>query len=168
MFILAQIFGIFVIIFNVIAMQMKHKNQIFFMLIFVSIFSALNFILLKSYSGCFICLFAIIQIIINYCLGKKNKPIPKILVGLYIIISIIIGTFTYKTYIDILPIICSILYTITILQKNEKRIRLISLINIILWIIYDFVSCAYTAGIADILTLVSTLIGIYRYDYKKE
>lgn len=168
MFIIAQFFGILVIIANVLSMQMKNKKQIIFMFILANLFSAINFILLQSYSGAIICSFAIIQTFINKFFEKKENNVPKAIILLYIIISIILGTITFNSFIDILPIICSILYTITIIQDQEKNIRIISLINILLWIIYDIVSQAYTAAISDSLMTISTLVGMYRLDYKKD
>ena len=70
-------------------------------------------------------------------------------------------------YTDIYDIVCSILYTLTIIQDKEKNIRRISLINIILWIVYDIVCQAYTAAISDSLMTISTIIGMYRFDYKR-
>ena len=167
MFITAQIFGILVIIANVLAMQMKNKKQIILMFILANLFSAINFVLLQSYSGAIICIFAIVQTFINKIFENKNKQVPRIVVGIYVIISIILGAITFKGYIDIVPIICSILYTLTIIQDKEKNIRRISLVNIILWILYDIVCHAYTAAISDSLMTISTIIGMYRFDYKK-
>lgn len=167
MFIVAQFFGILVIIANVLSMQMKSKKQIIFMFILANLFSAINFVLLQSYSGAIICSFAIIQTFINKIFEKKGHSVPKLIILLYIIISIILGAITFNSFIDILPIICSILYTITIIQNKEKNIRMISLVNILLWIMYDVVCQAYTAAISDTLTTISTLVGIYRLDYKK-
>ncbi len=167
MFIAAQIFGILVIISNVLAMQMKKKKQIISMFILANLFSAINFILLQSYSGAIICSFAIIQNFINKLYENRKQNVPKPLIGIYIVISILCGLITYQNYTDILPIMCSILYTITIIQNKESNIRRISLINIVLWIIYDFISMAYTAGISDIFMTISTLVGIYRLDYKE-
>ncbi len=167
MFITAQFFGILVIIANVLSMQMKKKKQIIFMFILANLFSAINFVLLHSYSGAIICIFAIVQTFINKIFENKNKQVPRWLIIIYVVISIILGAITFKSYIDILPIICSILYTLTIIQDKEKNIRRISLVNIILWIIYDIVCQAYTAAISDSLMTISTLIGMYRFDYKK-
>ena len=55
-----------------------------------------------------------------------------------------------------------------IIQKKEKNIRKISLINIVLWVIYDIIYLAYTAAISDVFTTVSTIVGIYRFDFKKK
>lgn len=167
MFIVAQFFGILVIVSNVLSMQMKNKKHIIFMFILANLFSAINFLLLQSYSGAIICFFAIIQTFINGFIENKNQQVPKILILVYIILSIILGVFAFHNFIDILPIICSVLYTITIIQSKEKNIRKISLINIILWIIYDIVCQAYTAAISDSIMTISTLIGMYRFDYKK-
>ena len=168
MFIAAQIFGILVIISNVLSMQMKRKKQIIFMFILANLFSSINFILLKGYSGAIICFFAIIQTYINKIFENKEQQVPKIVIGIYIAISIILGVITFGNIIDILPIVCSILYTMSIIQEKEKNIRRISLVNIVLWIIYDIVCQAYTAAISDILMTISTIIGMYRFDFKKK
>ncbi len=168
MFIAAQIFGILVIITNVLSMQMNNKKQIIFMFVLANLFSAINFVLLHSYSGAIICIFAIVQTFINKAFENKNKQVPITIIGIYIIISIILGAITFKGYIDIVPIVCSILYTLTIIQDKEKNIRKISLINIILWILYDIVCQAYTAAISDSIMTISTIIGMYRFDYKKK
>lgn len=166
MFITAQICGILVIISNILAMQMKNKKQIILMFILANLFSAINFVLLQSYSGAIICIFAIVQTLINKFFENKNKKVPRTIIGIYIIISIVLGAITFKSYIDILPILCSILYTLTIIQEKESKIRRITLINIILWILYDIVCQAYTAAISDFLMTISTIIGMYRFDYK--
>lgn len=168
MFIIAQLFGILVIISNALSMQMKQKRHMITMFMIANLCSVINFILLKSYSGATICFFAIIQIFINYIFERKEKEVPKIVIAGYIIISILIGLITFNTYIDILPIISSILYTLSIIQTKEKNIRKIVLINSISWTIYEFITMAYTAGLSDALMTISSLIGIYRFDYKKQ
>ena len=163
----AQFFGVLVIISNVIAMQMKKKKQIIICYVLANLFSSINFYLLNSYSGAIICLFAIFQTFINNYFEKNEKDVPKVLIVLYIIISILLGSITFNNYIDIMPIVCSILYTIIILQKKEANIRKIALINIIIWVVYDILCRAYPLAISDLITTASTIIGIYRFDIKK-
>lgn len=167
MFIVAQFFGVLVIVANVLSMQMKSKKQIIFMFILANLFSSINFILLESYSGAIICSFAIIQTLINKIFENREQKVPKLVILVYIVISIILGAITFNGFIDIIPIICSILYTMSIIQDNEKNIRKISLVNILLWIFYDIVCKAYTAAISDLFMTISTLIGMYRLDYRK-
>ena len=117
MFIIAQIIGILLIILNVISMQMKEKKNIVFTLLLINLLAAINLMMLGSYTGSIICFFAVIQIIINNIFERKEKEVPKVILGIYIIISIICGVITYKTIFDVLPIISSILFIFTSFQK---------------------------------------------------
>ena len=168
LFLIAQFFGILVIISNIIAMQLKEKKNIIFMFFLINIFSTINYLLLNSYSGALICFFAIIQLFVNNFFEKRGKQISKIIIFAYIIISIILGLLTYKGIIDIIPIICSILFTISIIQSKEKYIRILTLVNILCWIPYGVICRAYTAAISDLITMISTIIGIYRFDIRKK
>ena len=63
-FYIAQIFGIIGIVFSVLSMQMKKKKNIMIMLLCLNLASALNFLFLESWSGSWICFFAIFDRII--------------------------------------------------------------------------------------------------------
>ena len=166
LFIIAQFLGILVIILNVIAMQLKEKKNIIFIFFLINVFATINYYLLESNSGAIICFFAIIQLFVNNLFEKKGKSIPKIIITVYIIISIFLGSLTFNGIIDIIPIICSILFTLSIIQSKEKNIRLITLFNVLFWVFYGIYSRAYTAALSDLITTISTLIGIYRLDIK--
>ncbi len=168
MFSFAQFFGILVIITNVLAMQMRKKCQIILMLILVNLLSSINFIMLQSYSGAIVCFFAIAQTIINKKFENKNQQVPKKIILIYILISIVLGLFVFTKWIDVLPIVCAILYIFAIVQNKEKNIRKLSLINVIIWLSYDLISQAYAIFISDFLTLISILVGMYRFDFKKK
>ena len=99
MFIVAQFFGILVIILNVISMQMREKKNILLCFLLINIFSSINYFLLESNSGAIICFFAIIQLLINNYFEKRGKSIPKIVIAIYIIISIFLGMITYNSFI---------------------------------------------------------------------
>ena len=167
LFFLAQFFGILIIISNVIAMQLKDKKNIIFMFFLINIFATINYFLLESYSGALICFFAIIQLFVNNLYERRSMPVPKSIIAVYIAVSIIMGAVTFKGIIDVIPIICSILFTLSIIQSKEKNIRLITLLNVLLWIFYGIICKAYTAALSDLITTISTLIGIYRFDIKK-
>ncbi|MDE6292887.1 MAG: YgjV family protein, partial [Bacilli bacterium] len=40
-------------------------------------------------------------------------------------------------------------------------------INMLLWIAFDLSYGAYTTVLSDFVTVISTLIGMYRFDFKK-
>lgn len=125
---------------------------------------AINMFMLGGISGGVICLIGALQTFVNYQYDKKEVKYPKWLIVSYIIIAIICGMFSYKTLIDILPVICSVLFTVSILQNKEKNIRKTMLSMFILWTIYSFAIKAYTTGIVDATQAVLTLIAIIKND----
>lgn len=168
MFILAQILSLIAMVINVVAVQLKTKKQILLAIVAANIFYVTSYILLGAYTGALTCIILIIVIIINTILEDKGKRTPKILIGAYSIIYITIGIITFKNLIDILPIIASILFIVTLIQEKEKYVRILILGNATSWIIYDFIVSAYLTSVSDLFVIVSTITAIYRYDIKKE
>lgn len=128
----------------------------------------ISYILLGAYVGALTCGIVAIEIIINTILEDKGKTTPKFLIIVYLIISIILGITTFNGFVDLLPILASILFIFTLRQSKEKYVRLLILGNLTSWIIYDFFVKAYLAGFSDLFVISSTITAIYRYDIKKE
>lgn len=166
-FIIAQIFGIIGIIFSVLSMQMKTKKNIMIMLLCLNLASALNFLFLDSISGSLVCFFGCIETIVNYLFDSKNKRVPIYIIVFYVIVNIALGLSTYHSPIDLLPIICALLYCATVCVKKESNIRKLMFANQSIWLVYDLIVKAYMFSISNVLTLVSIVIAYFRYDYKK-
>ncbi|MBQ6476896.1 MAG: YgjV family protein [Bacilli bacterium] len=132
----------------------------------INLAAAFNFLFLNSLSGSLICFFGALETVINYLFDRKNIKVPIYIIGLYIIINLILGFSTFKSIIDILPIICALLYCVTICTKEEKNIRKLMFINQFTWLIYDLITKSYMLSISNVLTLISVVISYYRYDIK--
>jgi hypothetical protein len=167
-FVVAQIFGILGIIFSVLSMQMKTKKNIMIMLLGLNLASALNFLFLDSISGSLVCFFGAIETVINYCFDSKNKKIPLYIIAFYVIVNIGLGISSYHSPIDILPVICALLYCATVCVKRESNIRKLMFLNQTIWLIYDLIVKAYMFSISNILTIISIVISYFRFDYKKK
>ena len=167
-FVIAQIFGVIGIICSILSMQMKKRKHILILLLMLNLASALNFLFLKGYTSSIICFVAVLEMLINYFFfEKKKKDVPLYLIFIYIIINIILGIIPYTNIIDILPIICATLYCVTIACKKESNIRKLMFLNQVFWLTVDLKYKAYMFAISNILTLISIIISMYRYDYKK-
>lgn len=167
MFIVAQLLGIVIIIGNAVTMQLKRKKEILIGFIIINAICVVQFCMLQGYSASLICFVAIIQAVINYQYERKEKEFPKYLVILYILSSFLCGMVTYQKPLDVLPVIAAILYTLSIIQNKEKNLRILVLLNITIWAIYDTIIGAYTNTISDIVFMGSTIIGMVRYDILK-
>lgn len=166
--IISQIFQIIKIIIQMVAVQFKDKKHILISFLLVNTFAAAGYLLLKAYTGLITCSIAIIQTLIQFIYDKRNKEVPKYFIFLYLFSSIIGGIFTYKTIIDILPILSFVMYTFSILQKDSKHVRIFTLLKLLLWIPYDGFKLAIASMIGRTITIVSTIVGMIRLDRKNK
>lgn len=167
-FVIAQVFGIIGIFFSVLSMQMKTKKNIMIMLLCLNLASALNFLFLDSISGCFICFFAVFETFINYLFDSKQKKVPIYILCFYVIVNVGLGISAYHSMIDLLPIVCALLYCATVYVKRESNIRKLMFANQSIWLVYDILVKAYLFSISNILTIISIMISYFRFDFKEE
>ena len=165
-FVVAQVFGVIGIIFSVLSMQMKTKKNIMIMLLCLNLASALNFLFLDSMSGFWVCLFAVLETFVNYIFDSKGKKVPLYIVAFYVIVNIALGLMSYHGLLDILPIVCALLYCATVCTKKESVIRKLMFGNQSIWLVYDIIVKAYMFSISNILTLISIVIAYFRFDRK--
>ncbi len=167
-FIVAQIFGTAGLIFNILSMQMKSKKNILIMFIGLNLSSALSLLFLDSLSGSLICFFAVFETILNYCFDSRNKKVPTIIIIAYIIVNLILGISVFATWIDALPIVCSIIYCFMVYVKQESTIRKLTFSNQTIWLIYDIYVKSYLFSVSNILTIISAVTSMVRFgDFKK-
>ncbi len=115
-------------------MQCKKRKQILFYLVIGNVIGAIGLIFLKAYAGALIQFVFGLETYINYRLEIKEKKNTPLLVGFYILLSIIASVITFKSWINIVPLISAFLHTITIIQEEENKV--INLSSLILWMPY--------------------------------
>lgn len=163
----AQIVAIIAALLEVIAVQRAKRKNILLWFILSDIVFAISYVLfgLKS-AAVIVCIDTIITIV-NYRLSLKNKKINKFLGAFFIIVAISTSLYTYESIWDILPIVSSVTYTLSVMQVKEKNIRFLIFINLLSWLTYDINGKAYVTAVTDTCSLISTIIGILRYDLLK-
>ncbi len=169
MHIAAQIVGFIASVIMIVAVQSDQKKYFLSYLILCNFLFALTFVLLIQYAGATASLLSAIQSVVVYEHEKRGKNAPKWLVVILIIAILVAGLFTYTDPYSILPILCTLLFASLVLTKDMRLVRIETLIAMLLWSIYDFVSGAYTIILSDGFTIASTLIAMIRYgDFKKK
>jgi len=162
---IAQLFGIFGLIVMIISLFQKDKDKMLLYVVFNGIFFGIEYLLLGAYSGMFSNFFGIAR---TYTFKEKerNKKLDKIYVLMFFIVGyIIIGFISFDgSYISLLPIFAEIIYVISLWQKSVSRIRIGTLIMVILWLIYDLVVMAYPSALTDTIVMVSTIAAIIMKD----
>ena len=65
-------------------------------------------------------------------------------------------------------IAATVTFVIGIVQPNGAKYRFWTAINLVLWVIFDLLALSYGTLVSHIILLLSTLLGIFLHDRKKE
>ncbi len=165
---IAQVFGLLGLLVMVISLFQKNKDKMLGYVVFNGVFFGIEYLLLDAYSGMFSNFFGIFRTYVSKE-KEKHKNLNKWYVLLFFIIGYtIIGFISFdEKIISILPIIAEIIYVITLWQKDVKKIRIGTLLMVILWLIYDTFVKAYPSMITDLIVMSSTIVAIIIKDILK-
>ncbi len=128
-------------------------------------------------NGAASCLLGATQSIINFFFDKNNKKVPRTLVCIYalsfIAVNVIVsydGLFTsVKTLALCLLAICGCLaFVMCIGQKNGAKYRFWTIVNMVMWCVYDIVCGAYSVLITHVIQLLFAVAGMIIHDRKKD
>ncbi len=150
-FIIVQTIGIVAWLFLLISYYRKNTHNILGFQIIGNILFCLHYFLLNAYSGLFICA---CDMIFNTGFYKLKNS--KLIYLCSVPIRIFGGLLCYKSLIDILPIIASLIegYSFT---KEKKFVVLIAIIVYVIWLIYDSSIFSLSGLITDCIIIISNI-----------
>lgn len=162
--IIGEIFSFIAAIFLALSTFRKNKEKMMKLQVIDSLFNAFSNLYLNSLSGFVVNILTTIRNIFNI----KNKFNCCYLI-IYCIIVLIMGTkANNRGIIGVLPIFASIEYSIFLFKsKNSQIIRYSLILNLIMWMIYDYLIKAYPMFFMDFIIIIITLINAYRYKIKE-
>jgi len=148
-FILIQLIGIIAWIMLVLSYHRKDTNRILVFQIIGTFLYCVHYFLLGAYSGLFICAF---EVIFDFLYYKTDKYIYIISIP----VRIIGGVLSFKIFMDLLPIIASLIdgYSLT---KKKKIVVIGAIISYTLWVIYDICVMSYSGALTDGLIVLSNI-----------
>lgn len=94
------------------------------------------------------------------CYNNKLKYILKLLMSLVAIVLVFL--FNNHGVIGLLPLVALIIYLWFITIKDVVKFKLLIIIILVLWVIYDFKVKSYVSCIFDCSTIITNFIGIYQ------
>lgn len=165
LYIIAQVFGVLGLLVMIISLFQKNKDKMLWYVVFNGVFFGIEYMLLGAYSGMFSNFFGIGRTIVS-----KEKETKESLNKWYVLLFFIVGylvlgfiSFDGKI-ISLFPIVAEIIYVLTLWQKSVKKIRIGTLIMVILWLIYDIIVQAYPSMITDLIVMTFTIVAIITKD----
>lgn len=156
---LEQIIGFIGFFFLGISNLQKDRKKIIIFQIISSIFFSVHYFLINALTASILNIIGIFRGLTFYNINR-DKKLNNIYLSLYIMLYIIIGTLTYDTIFSILPVIAYILFTISIFNKNEFKLKVYNIFVSSTWIIYDIIYSSYAGIVSDTLMIITTIFGL--------
>ena len=154
--------GMFVLLY---VFQCKSYNKMIFWKITGEIIFAVQYFLLGAYSGMATNLASVVTNLLYRQRIKKEKP-TLVLQIIFSFVFFFIGMATWHGWASVLVIAAKVLSTISCGTRDLKILRLLNLIIMPLWLIYDVMAGSWGGVVGDILNLGSLVLGIIRFDVK--
>ena len=182
---LALIFSTLGLIAMLTSSLLKGKNmkKILILVFLGNAFVAVSYLLGGSgLNGAASCILGALFSIVNYFFDAKEKPVPKWLAAIYglsfVAVNIIVSFNSIVTFGDtvsvdykalvlcVLAIFGTLAFVLCIGQKNGAKYRFWTVMNMIMWCIYDLISGNIQVLITHIIQLSVAVVGMIIHDRK--
>lgn len=174
---IAQVIGIFAMIFNLLSYQQKTRNKAIIFQLFGTTLFTVNFLMLGAMVGGLMNLIGAVRAVIFINKEKLKADHIAWFIGftvIYLVTYVLTFTVLDKEHtatnfiLEFLPIIGMIATTHSYRLTDAKAIRKFGLISSPAWLIYNIANFSVGAIICEVLSLCSIIIGIVRLDREKK
>lgn len=160
-----QAVGFVAFLVEAFSVQFKKRQHIIAMLIIGELLFGIHFYLLHSYVGAAIGVISVFRLMVFYRI-RQQKPSLKILYGFWALF-IIAGFLTWQGWASGIPLVCMLVTTYGLWQKNEQILRWTFLIVAPFWTLYGFLVGSFGIVCNEIFNSLSTIAALYRYRKKR-
>ncbi len=130
--------------------------------------NAISYFFLGAWSGLVMCGVALLRNAIFLIQNKKNKSekitwVDWIILGVLVIVSIVSAVLTYDGFLSLFSVFATMLYTISVWQKNVKVYKIMGIFVSILWIVYNSFIFSIFGIVLECVLLISEIVGSVKY-----
>ena len=174
--IIAFVIGIIAFVFFVLSVQQNDKSKLLKFQIIANCLYSIQYLLLGVYIAALMNLISVGRLSSFYKYDKDKKDIPLYTLLIFVFLIALVGFVEYDKsivgifaiFINLLPVIITLLYTVSTWKSNMEVIRYVFTLSAIFWIIYNFSVGAYGSLLGNIFELSSGIVAIMRYTKKSE
>ena len=134
----------------------KNKKKIIFLQTVQIGMSVISNLVLGGISGAVVNAVSCVRNIVCY----KNKLDMKAKMIFVVVTTILTIAFNNLLFIGLLPLAASLTYIVFMTERNVIKFKIMTIITLIMWGIYDLCIQSYTAACFDFLTVVTNAIAI--------
>jgi len=172
-----QLIGIVAMLFNFASFQQRKQQRLISIQFFSCVLFTLHFYLIGATMGC---VMNAISGIRAFVFSRKERFRADKVVWVYVFVLAYLGAYALcfiglgmeatanNLIIEFLPVIGMTLTTIGFYMKDARSVRIMSLLHVPVWLVYDILCQSIGGTLSELLCLTSIVIGILRLDVKCE
>lgn len=166
--IIANVIGLLAIgVFN-ISYQFKKRMQMLLCTVVSRLLFVLQYVLLGAWQGVAM---DVVATIVSLVAGKRDHRLMKKYMALVVVLAnavvIATGLLLYENVFSIFSILGVIFETSAFWLKNEKQIRIFSLLGAPCWMAFNIGCGAFAGAVGNVITVISIGTALIRYDLRK-
>ncbi len=165
--IIGQGIGFIAMALGVLSFQAKSYKGIMAFQTAFTLFWIIHFIMLGYPSGAALNLVCFIRNLVYFLREKINPKIMRFFPAAVILLSIGAGALTYTGWTSLIPVLASILGTISLYIRDERMLRITSIAVSLSWLAFDIVTFSIAGFCNDIFALISIITALIRYRKNK-
>ena len=173
----AQALGFVGMACNVGSLQLKKKKYLILCQVLGCSFFAIHFLLLGRWAGFLMNTIGALRGLV-FSWEKLSKRTSRIWTAVFflsfvlcygLVVTVIQPKLSaFDRVMELLPTLAMCLMTVTFGLLPASKIRAVSLINSALWLTYN-IRCGAIGGIVcEVLSIISSVVGIFRHDRKRD
>ena len=168
-FILSQICGIIALVFAVFSYFSSTKIKFLSLQVACNVFYASSFLLVGATAGAFIFFVSVLRVV--YLIFHEVYDFKNfVYIGLCFFVAayIALAIIFWESWLDIIPLTTSIVYTFAYNMKNMQKMRAIFIMPSLMLIVYSLCVGAYTNILLDTFEIASIIASIITFKKKSK
>ncbi len=140
------------------------KNKFLYLMLqtLVNLLFGVQYFLLGATSGLVSNAVSVAKYIYIIIKEKYGKQINNVELVAFMIISVVVGAFAVEGWLDLIPIINSVIFTYAVCQNNKLVLRYIVAFVCALWIVYGIFVGAYVSAVYSFAEMIFALVTIIK------
>ena len=165
---IANAVGIAAVIVYLLSYQQKTQKKIAAFNMTCRGLYVLQYVLLGAFSGAVLDILCMIALLPAQRKGKVWVQKGRIwIIAASALALIVAGLLLDQSIFGLLVILGCILQMLAFWMDSEKKVRLVCLMACPCWLAYNLASGAFGSSIGDVMSMISILVAMVRYDFKK-
>lgn len=151
---------------DLIARLLKSKKWILIFMVLGSFFCVASYIFISSPLAAIINAINLVRTLYYIYLNEKDKPLKSYIIPIILTIvasSVSVAVF-WKDAFDLFMIVSLTLLAVGFSFKNLLTIRIITIVNALIWVLYNSLLSAYVSVLCNVLNIILALVAIILYD----